>query len=482
MFSIVSTLTASLARASTRGASLAPSLRAIQGRNLFQFLLPLRISIEDDRRFCSLSGRVRSFSFQTHKTDADPSLAQGIVSPTANKVEKQGEEKEKINYLDKAYKEEQKGNFELAEKYFTLAILEETRVAIAGGLKSFRGSFYRRTGQFDKAIQDFKETTQEIPNGCYHRYGRASDFIEWAYAYRSKGEPSKEIEILQEGIKSEPNEERLHYELGEVYLRANNAEIARGYLEQAVNINDSPRDRSKSEFISHIGKTVSQLKNCTDEEVPALYARLLRIKAYYNAHPKFEKREKVHYWHEAGEAEKKGDLEQAEKYYILAVQEAEEVEDVQRGIWIKASRGNFYRRMGQFDKSIEDYRGVIQEEPYAGYFIDLAHTYLAMGEHSKAMGVLYEGIKADHNADAIHFELAEIYLKAKNTKLALMHLEELARVFPGCYTLYYTDRLPQFVTDIEEIILQLKNCKDEEGPAIYAKFLEAKIRLGYNPF
>jgi hypothetical protein len=61
------------------------SLRAIQGRNLFQFILPLRISI-----------------------------------------------------LDKTYKEEQKGNFELAEKYFTLAILEETRVAIAGVLKSFR--------------------------------------------------------------------------------------------------------------------------------------------------------------------------------------------------------------------------------------------------------------------------------------------------------------------------------------------------------
>ena len=82
MFSIVSTLAAipvSLARASSAGVSLAHCLRAIQSRHPFPFILPIQNTI-------SLSGRVRSLSSQTHKTGANPSLAQGIIPKMTQKL------------------------------------------------------------------------------------------------------------------------------------------------------------------------------------------------------------------------------------------------------------------------------------------------------------------------------------------------------------------------------------------------------------
>jgi tetratricopeptide (TPR) repeat protein len=195
------------------------------------------------------------------------------------------EEIDPIHYSSAARKEVREGNFEKAEKYYTLAIQEEEarsdgRVAL---MKGFRGNFYRKIGEFDKAIKDLREAIQQSlrPDSNHFRY--------LAYTYRDKGETSKAVEVLREGIKFIPDSDFLHYELGEIYLSTGNTKLALEHLEQVVEMCDTssslPWEPTLSEFLPDIKTAVLQLKNCAGEEAPAIYVKLLKARTRFPSHP-----------------------------------------------------------------------------------------------------------------------------------------------------------------------------------------------------
>jgi tetratricopeptide (TPR) repeat protein len=295
MFSIAANLVAVpsiIARSlSVASAHHGSCLNAVQGRNLSK-LIAFPIWTPAFRGHCSLLGRVRPFSSLASEATLNIIPIQKVVLPTEKIVLPTAVEIDPIHYSSAARKEAREGNFEKAEKYYTLAIQEEEqeakrypkrylRVAL---MKAFRGDFYREFGQFSKAIKDLREAIQQSPRPD------SSYFRDLACTYRGMGEISKAIEVLREGIEYIPcYSADLHYDLGEIYLSTGNTKLALEHLEQVVKMCDTRPSLAfepmLSEFLPDIKTTVLQLKNCTGDEAPEIYAKLLKARTRFPGYP-----------------------------------------------------------------------------------------------------------------------------------------------------------------------------------------------------
>jgi tetratricopeptide (TPR) repeat protein len=302
MYSITANLVAvpaSLARfLATVSVRHVASLNALQSRNISNLAaLSIRSCVPNYQDHLPLSGRVRPFSSHAYDARLDHSSIQATLSPLvasqepipATSIEKTQQKVEKkvyaIHYSSIAREETIAGNFEKAEKYYTLAIQEAGDPGRIALMKAFRGDFYREIGQFDKAIQDLEEAIQEESPSYFFR-DSAFNYLAWTY--RDKGDPSKAVEVLQKGLKSDPDSLTLRYELGEIYLSTGNAKLALEHLEfVAWYCEDGYYIECPilSKFTPDIIEAVSQLKNCSDGETPAIYTKLQEAKARFPCHP-----------------------------------------------------------------------------------------------------------------------------------------------------------------------------------------------------
>ncbi|MCQ1058992.1 tetratricopeptide repeat protein [Photobacterium sp. ZSDE20] len=89
------------------------------------------------------------------------------------------------------------------------------------------GNVYRALGEMDEAIEWYQGAIEIEP---YF----ANSYVNLADLYRNQKQEGLALEVLQQGIKAQPNDSVLPYSAGLAYLRVGKTKQANGYLKQAA--------------------------------------------------------------------------------------------------------------------------------------------------------------------------------------------------------------------------------------------------------
>ncbi len=218
-------------------------------------------------------------------------------------------------------------------------------------------------------------------------------------------------------------------------------------------------------------------------------SRELPLRLFASHHNRNEQKQEMaqtenkydHYRNEAFKEKCQKNFQKAIEYYTLAIQEKEPIQSIAFAKW---GRGNTFREMGQFDEAIKDLEESLQEDPSPDIepFRDLSDTYQEIGKPSKAIEVLKAGVKHMPECKALHYELGEVYLKTNNTKLALMHLEEIIKLAENTEQRLLDPRLDEFLPTIKTTISQLRADDQVDTSTIYTSLRIEITRMGYHPF
>jgi tetratricopeptide (TPR) repeat protein len=111
------------------------------------------------------------------------------------------------------------------------------------------GKKYYVSGEFDKAIEAFKEEISKKPQS-------AKAYYNLGLAYGKTGQHDKEIVAYEEAVKLNPNRPELHFNLGTVYYDTGNEERAISTLNEAIRLRP---DYLKAHYI--ICKIYSEIGN-----------------------------------------------------------------------------------------------------------------------------------------------------------------------------------------------------------------------------
>lgn len=130
----------------------------------------------------------------------------------------------------------------------------------------------------------------------------------------------------------------------------------------------------------------------------------------------------VRYWREMNPLQK--DLIKPALSEYIEIQEF----NADRGFG-RTNLGNVYRDLGQYDKAIEYYQGAIKIEPYfENSYANLADLYRAMGDETKAMATLKQGIDAQPKSSVLPYSAGLAALRGKDYDQARAYLKQAAEM------------------------------------------------------
>ena len=151
-----------------------------------------------------------------------------------------------ITNLGKLYHE--KGDLTKAAELYKRAIETPDGGFFAGPYYNL-GNLYRDTGRIDEAIEQYQKVIEIDPNFPFAYQNLAVIYI------NNKQDLVKVAKVLEQLKKIQPNNARIYYNLGLVYLATGNNELAIENLEIGLSIakeGDSEVERVITEILSKI--------------------------------------------------------------------------------------------------------------------------------------------------------------------------------------------------------------------------------------
>jgi len=361
------------------------------------------------------------------------------------------------------------GNYwELRNKENSLRIHRRVQVGdIKANLYVSRGTRFQRSGQYLKAISNYKKAIELDPKlalayndlgGVYYilkqhskaisHYNKAIELdpkFSFAYnnrgaAYGDLGEHDKGISDYTKALEINPKSTQAYYNMGDAYYAKGEYDRAISVYNKAIEINPKHADAY------HNLGVVYYIKGEYDQAI-SNYTKALEInprhaEAYYNRgfayqnkgiydqaildhtkaieiNPKYTKA----YYSRGMSYSKKGDYDQAISNYTKAL------EINPRHAQAYYNRGNAYKAKDKYDRAILDHTKAIETNPrYAFAYYSRGTAYYAKGEYYKSISDFNKAIEITPRLAEAYYSRGVIYAafgKSKEAKKDLLKAVEL---------------------------------------------------------
>jgi tetratricopeptide (TPR) repeat protein len=243
------------------------------------------------------------------------------------------------------------------------------------GLLEFlnRGTYFYMTGDYDKAIEEFKSLLKVNPNDVF------THFV-LGYVYDKKGWSNMAIEELEEAIRLDPGYINAYNNLGTIYNRLGKREEATEMFNMAIELNPT------------------------------------YIEAYDNLGV-------VYYM--------KKDYDQAMGYFRKAIELEPTYSQAYNNI------GSIFVAKGRFADAIEPIQKALEHDPnLTDAYNNLGSAYLGLGSLQEAENLFKKALERDPNHDEARVNLATVYISMNQYDLAHQAIDKIIAKDPGIAKAY----------------------------------------------
>ena len=276
----------------------------------------------------------------------------------------------------------------------TEPISQETDLDKKSTLYEIRGVVYFESRRYNQAVSDFNEAIRLNPENSHVYYNRGN-------AYSSKGQYDEAIADYNEAIRLDP-------ENNQVYNNRGNAYLAKGDFDKAIDDYSKAIENGFSDVFVYTNRgTAHLLKDQYDEAI-----------ADYNEAERLGDRSVAVYCNRGNAYLKKYEYSRAISDYDEAIKLNPRYAEAYNGL------GNVYGEMGKYDDAFANYE---KAEKYDSNYVDTynnrAVIYNIQGEYDKAIDSYNKLIEKQPSALAYH-NLALTHYNKGNDKDAFKNYDK----------------------------------------------------------
>jgi tetratricopeptide (TPR) repeat protein len=233
-----------------------------------------------------------------------------------------------------------------------------------------QGNDYYRQGEYDKAIESYKEAIELKPDdaAAYYNLGNA---------YNDLGEYAQAIESYKKAIKLKPDDVAAYYNLGNAYY--NRSEYAKAIESYHKAIELKPDDADAYNNLGNAYKNMGEYAQAIK-----LYKKAIEIKPDYVAA----------YSNQGNAYKNLGEYAKAIKLYHKAIELKPDFSAL-----VYNNFGNAYKNKGEYAKAIKLYHKAIELKPDF-----LALVYNNLGNVYKIQGKYFKAIELYNKAEELNLE------------------------------------------------------------------------------
>jgi len=270
------------------------------------------------------------------------------------------------------------------------------------------GLAYNNSGDYQKAIESFKEAIRLKPDDVYAHYNLG-------LAYSNSGDYQKAIESFKEAIRLKPDDVYAHYNLGLAYSNSGDYQKAIESFKEAIHV--------KPDFVGahyNLGLAYSNSENY--QKAIESFKEAIRLKpddfyAHFNLGLAYNN---------------SGDYQKAIESFKEAIRLKPD------DFYAHFNLGLAYNNSGDYQKAIESFKEAIRLKPddvYAHYNLGLA--YSNSGDYQKAIESFKKAIRLKPDDFYAHFNLGLAYSNSEDYQKAIESFKEAIRLKPDDFYAHF---------------------------------------------